>query len=88
MPASASLDDVRAVISTVLAPYLGKTMAESSARLYVERLGPTATRVGAEDVERLVGWIGPGLKVFLGVQRAAQVLAELREALGKTVGGP
>lgn len=70
----------------VLTPYLGRTMAESSAKLYLERLGPV-TAVGAAELEQVLTWLRPGLRVFAGEQRAALVLAELRSAFVKLLEG-
>ncbi|MCC7075255.1 MAG: hypothetical protein IT383_28340 [Deltaproteobacteria bacterium] len=79
-------EDVRAVMVAVLTPYLGRNMAQSSAKLYLERLGPV-TAVGAAEVEQILTWMRPGLRVFAGEQRAALVLGELRAALMKLLEG-
>jgi hypothetical protein len=77
--------EARAAIAAVLTPYVGKTMAEASAQLHLDRL---ARPVGAPEVDELVNGIGRGLKVFVGEQRAALVQGELRTALSRLLGGP
>jgi hypothetical protein len=78
--------EVQRVIVEVLAPFLGKNVAEASARGYVNRLASTgAVGLGAQETELLASWIAPGLKVFAGEARAAQVTAELKVALQKLV---
>ncbi len=86
MTKAAEPEDARAAMVAVLTPYLGRTMAESAAKLHLERLG-TCRAVGAGEVEQLLTGMRPGLRVFAGEQRAAAVLAELRTALVKLVEG-
>jgi len=75
----ASKADVQRVLSEALAPYLGASVAASVVRGYVSRFA--SDDVSAADIELLLRWIEPGLKVFVGPSRTANVLAELATAL-------
>ena len=79
MSGKASKTDVQRVLSEALAPYLGASMAASVVRGYVGRLA--SDEVSDTDIEQLLRWIAPGLKVFVGPSRTANVLAELATAL-------
>lgn len=85
---AASAEEVRTTIATVLTPYLGRSLGESSSRMYVERLGARADACGPAELDQLSQWIAPGLKVFVGPQRAAQVLDELNGALARLLERP
>jgi hypothetical protein len=78
---AASPADVKRVITDVLGPYLGQNTAQAAVKGYLARLGPATTMVGPDQVEQLLRWIAPGLKVFVGDARAQHVMAELRAAL-------
>lgn len=68
------------MLSDVLSPWLGRSMASSVVRGYVARLNGVAVITTAES-EQLMGWMAPGLKVFVGPTRTAAVLDELRRAM-------
>ena len=81
MRAAASSADVHRVLVEVLTPYIGRNIADASVKGYLARLGQAVTSVSPEDAEKLLGWIKPGLKVFIGEARTNQVVAELQQAL-------
>jgi hypothetical protein len=68
-------------LATVLAPYLGETMARASAQTHCEKLGIRGEAISAAEVEALVGKLASGLNVFLGREKAALVLAEMKKAV-------
>jgi hypothetical protein len=68
-------------ITRTLAPYLGTTMAEASARAHCEKLGIDGQAMDESQVQALVGKLGSGLAVFIGRDKAAGVVAEIRRAL-------
>ena len=69
------------VLTAVLAPYLGETMARASARTHCEKLGIRDDDVTPEQIEALVGKLASGLNVFVGRDRAAGVLGEMKRAV-------
>ena len=74
-------------IVNVLAPYLGPTMAEASARVQCEKLGITGEAISAAQVEALIAKLASGLAVFVGRDTATTVVGEIRGRLaahGKT----
>jgi hypothetical protein len=68
-------------IARVLAPYLGATMAEASTRTYCQRLGIDEGELAPEQAEALVGKLASGLAVFVGREKTAGVVTEIRRAL-------
>ena len=74
-------DAVVAQIVKVLSPYLGATMAAASARTQCEKLGIAGETISAEQAAALIGKLGAGLTVFVGREKSAAVVAEIRNAL-------
>jgi hypothetical protein len=68
-------------ITRTLAPYLGATMAEASTRAHCEKLGINGQAIDEIQVQALVGKLGSGLAVFIGRDKAAGVVEEIRRAL-------
>ena len=68
-------------IIEVLAPYLGETMARASTRGVCDKLGLRGDRMSAEEAEALVAKLASGLRVFVGREKAAQVVEEMRRSL-------
>ena len=77
-------DVVVSQIVEVLSPYLGATMAAASARAHCEKLGIAGREISAEQVEALIGKLGAGLSVFVGREKSAAVVSEIR----RVVSGP
>jgi hypothetical protein len=75
-------------IHRVLAPYVGTTMAAASTRVHCEKLGISLDggTLTDEQVQTLIGKLGAGLVVFIGREKAAGVVEEIRRAVG--AGGP
>jgi hypothetical protein len=78
---------VVAHVVDVLHPYIGETMARSSARAHCARLGipPTGTMT-EEQAEALVARLASALKVFLPKEKCVMLVARLRRALGLVEG--
>jgi hypothetical protein len=68
-------------IARVLAPYLGATMAHASTQTYCERLGIEDGELAPDKAEALLGKLASGLAVFVGREKTAVVVAEIRRAL-------
>jgi hypothetical protein len=71
-------------ITRTLAPYVGATMAEASTRAHCEKLGIGAdgAPITEGQLQALVGKLGAGLAVFIGREKAAGVVEEIRRAVG------
>jgi hypothetical protein len=66
----------------VLAPHIGDTMARSATEAHCQKLGIAgAGRVEPEKLESLLGKLSGGLNIFLGREKSAAVIAEVRQAL-------
>lgn len=66
----------------VLAPYIGDTMARSAIEAHCQKLGiAAASPVRPDQLEALLGKLGGGLNIFLGREKSASVIGEVRLAL-------
>ena len=70
----------------MLSPYLGETMARAAALAHCQKLGivvdgPEITR---EQLDALLKKLAQGLNIFIGREKAEQVIGEIRAAMGRT----
>ncbi len=76
------------VMVEVMAPYIGDTMARSATEAHCQKLGiPMGSPVSSEQLESLLGKLTGGLNIFLGRDKAAAVIADVRSALAEREGG-
>jgi hypothetical protein len=68
-------------LAAVLSPYLGDTMARASARTHCDKLAIDGEDISAAQADALLGKLSSGLNVFIGRERAAAVLEEMRRAV-------
>ncbi|MGE5127860.1 MAG: hypothetical protein ACM3PV_16330 [Betaproteobacteria bacterium] len=80
--------DAVQVMVTVLAPYVGGTMARSAAEAQCRKLGLLDESIAPEQIELVLGKLGSGLNIFLGRERSGSVIAEVRRALQAAGGTP
>jgi hypothetical protein len=78
-------DAVDAVVG-VIAPYIGDTMARSAAEAHCQKLGIAGGTMSHDQVEALLAKLGGGLNIFLGRDKSAAVIAEIRGALAALEG--
>jgi hypothetical protein len=71
------------VVVTVVAPYIGDTMARSATEAHCQKLGLTGPHLSPEQIEALLGKLGGGLNIFLGREKSAAVIGEVRSALAR-----
>ena len=69
------------MVVKVMAPYIGDTMARSATEAHCQKLGITGSAVSTEQVDALLGKLGGGLNIFLGRDKSASVMADVRRAL-------
>jgi hypothetical protein len=69
------------VVARVLGPYIGETMARSATEAHCGKLGIADGSIGPEQTEALLGKLAGGLNIFLGRDKAAAAIAEVRDAL-------
>jgi hypothetical protein len=67
-------------IVRVVSPYVGETMARSSAAAHCQKLGIGPT-IAADQLEALLSRLGSGLNIFLGREKSSRVVEEMRQAL-------
>jgi hypothetical protein len=73
--------EVLDALATVLAPYLGETMARASARTHCDKLAIVGDQISPPQADALLGKLSTGLNVFIGRERAAVVLEEMKRAV-------
>ncbi len=78
---------VLAKIVECVSPYLGQTMAEAAVEAQRERLGIQGARVTAQEVEALTSRIGMGLIIFVGREKAAQIVGQIHGQVRSLEGG-
>jgi hypothetical protein len=80
-PSPAHTEAVVEILTRTLTPYIGANMARSAVRSQRDRLGIESSSITAEQAESLIAKVGNGLNVFLGRERAAGVVDEMRRSL-------
>lgn len=75
--------EVLDAISRVLEPYIGKLMARTSASAHCNDLGIRSAQMDGAQIEALLEKLGLALIIFLGKDKAAAVVAAMREAIAK-----
>ena len=71
----------------VLGPHIGDTMARSAAEAHCQKLGISAgNAVAADQIEMLLGKLSGGLNIFLGREKSAAVIGDVRQALAALEG--
>lgn len=73
---------VLAVIEERITPFIGHKMAEASTRVHCQKLGIVEAKVSPEKVEALVDKIGKAMLVFVGKEKADQIVKEIRQSIG------
>jgi hypothetical protein len=81
-------DAVIAVMTRVLAPVLGASMARASAQAHGAKLALANGRITSEQADALVGKLNSGLIVFVGRERAVALAEEMRGAVAALGGTP
>jgi len=74
-------DEALPIVVKIMAPYVGDTMARSATEAHCQRLGIAGGSIEPEQVEMLLAKLGAGLNIFLGKDKSATVIAEVRAAL-------
>lgn len=72
------------VMVDVMAPYIGDTMARSATEAHCQKLGISmGSPISSEQLESLLGKLTGGLNIFLGRDKAAVVIADVRSTLAE-----
>ena len=76
-PRQATVD----VLTSGLAPYLGPSVARSAVLGVVARVALAGPVLDDAGVERILGELRPGLSVFVGRDKAEEVMVAIRKKL-------
>jgi hypothetical protein len=68
-------------IIKAMTPFTGEFMARSATQAHCKNLGMVGDHVSREQLEKLLDKLGSALNVFLGREKSALVIADLRRAL-------
>lgn len=68
-------------IAGVIAPCLGQSMARSAVAAHAQKLGFDGPHLTPEQIETLMAKVGAGLNIFVGRQKSAAILEEVRRVL-------
>ncbi len=79
-------DAALAKIVETVTPYLGRTMAQAAVEMHRQKMGIEGAHVTPEVLEGLVQRISTGLIIFVGRDKADQIVREIHETL-KSMGG-
>ena len=79
--------EATSAVVKVLAPYIGDTMARSATQAHCQKLGiAVSSPLRPDQLESLLGRLGAGLNIFLGREKSASVIGEVRQALAALEG--
>jgi SRSO17 transposase len=65
-------------VVAILAPYLGEVTARASIKMYLKDLKLKADELDPDALEKLASKLKPGLKVFVGSDRATELTDQVR----------
>ncbi|HEV7499583.1 MAG TPA: hypothetical protein VGQ33_06235 [Vicinamibacteria bacterium] len=65
-----------------IAPFIGENMARSAAQMHCEKLGIGDPTMTSEQLDLLIARLETGLRVFMGREKSASLMAPLRTRLG------
>lgn len=71
-----------AAIEEIITPYIGAHMAHASTEAHTRKLGLTGEQLTEQQVRALVDQLAMGLRVFVGPDKTAKVVQEIRARLG------
>ncbi len=69
-----------------MAPYLGENMARAWVRAHCQKLGIEEGEVTREKAEALLAKLATGLSIFVGREKSAAIVGEIRRSLAGMVG--
>jgi len=73
--------DAVQVMVSVMAPYIGDTMARSATEVHCRKLGVQEATIEPEQIEQVLGRLEVGLHIFLGREKSESVIGLARAAL-------
>ena len=71
---------VLAAIATAMAPYIGKTMAQSSIAMHSKKVGIDQT-IDPSQFEELLRRLALGLNIFIGRDKTTALVDEIRSGV-------
>ena len=73
---------VLTIVESTITPYIGRTMAQASTKVHCEKLGFVSENMTQAEVKALMERIGQAMLVFVGKEKAEQLLGEINATIG------
>ena len=70
-----------AAIADAIAPYIGKTMAQSSIDIHSKKVGITNGTIDAGQIDELLRRLALGLNIFIGRDKTTALVDEIRSGM-------
>lgn len=75
------------LIESVIAPFVGETMARASTQVHCEKLGIVGAEMTPQDLEALLDRLAKAMSVFVGKEKSKKLIAEIDTTI-RTGGEP
>lgn len=76
---------IRETISNAMAPYIGKTMAQSSIEMHCKKMGISSESMDGHQVEELLNRLALGLNIFIGRDKTVALVSEIRSGMETSI---
>jgi hypothetical protein len=73
---------VLTIVESTITPYIGRAMAQASTKVHCEKLGFVSENMTQAEVKALLERIGQAMLVFVGKEKAEQLLGEINTTIG------
>ena len=68
-------------IADAIAPYIGRTMAQSSIEMHCKKIGISNGSIDRGQLDELLRQLSLGLNIFIGRDKTTLVLSEIRSGM-------
>jgi hypothetical protein len=82
MPATFDKQRILTTVENTITPYIGRAMAQASTKVHCEKLGFVSDNMTQSEVKALLERIGQAMLVFVGKEKADQILGEINTTIG------
>ena len=82
MPATFDKQRVLTIVESTITPYIGRAMAQAATKVQCEKLGFDSENMTQTEVKALLERIGQAMLVFVGKEKADQLLVEINATIG------
>ena len=76
---------ILAAIANAMAPYIGKTMAQSSIEMHRKKMGISSESMDGHQVDELLNRLALGLNIFIGRDKTVALVHEIRSGMETSI---